>query len=746
MTRLQTAAALALFALSGAAGLMYEASWTRQLGLLLGFTERAAAVALAAWFLGVALGSWLGGRWSATMRRPLAGYAVAELVAAGWALVVPPLLGLVGRLPTSAGFAVTAAACMLVLLPATCALGVTLPMLAQHLSPRGRRPGMVSRAYGLNLGGGVAGLLGATFGLLVGVGVQGTAVLAAAISVACGVAALLLARAGATAEAGDEAQVPRQPVSARWYAVAVLSGAGTMALQVLYLRLFARTLHNSSYTFGAVVAAFLAALALGSWRAARSGLPPRRLVARASALVAVLVPTSVLVFAAVTRFGALEPAGGFGVYVAAVLGLVGIIVMPPVTAAGMLLPAAWTAAQNEAGRSGEPVGRLASANTLAAAAGALVTGVVLLGWIGLWGCFTGVVAAYLVVALASRPRGLSLTTGGAGLTAATLALVALMNGVPAALQPDDEQTLATWDTTGGLIQVTQKGTNRRLRRDTHYLMGDSANSDSERNQGHMALLLHPRPRRALFLGLATGITASAVLDHQQVASTDVVELVPEVVLASRMFAAHNGRLHDDGRVRVHVDDARHYLRVYDGPGYDVIVSDLFVPWQSRTGYLYTVEHYQAASRHLAEGGVFVQWICLRQVGRGELGLIARSLQQAFPHVSVWREPAQPRKVGLAGSHTPLALSRAELTRRMAALAHPFGTRAAPRRRAAGLMARYLGSWPPGAAGPLNTDEVPLVEFHAPRTHRQIRRPLAQRLLMFQRKVFSRLPRPVVLTR
>ena len=52
---------------------------------------------------------------------------------------------------------------------------------------------------------------------------------------------------------------------------------------------------------------------------------------------------------------------------------------------------------------------------------------------------------------------------------------------------------------------------------------------------------------------------------------------------------------DDPRVTVVVDDARHYLARTD-LRFDVIVSDLFVPWESRTGYLYTVEHYRAARR------------------------------------------------------------------------------------------------------------------------------------------------------
>jgi hypothetical protein len=52
--------------------------------------------------------------------------------------------------------------------------------------------------------------------------------------------------------------------------LAGMSGFGTLALEVLYLRLFSLVFHNSTYTFGVVLAVFLIALALGAWLA--SGL------------------------------------------------------------------------------------------------------------------------------------------------------------------------------------------------------------------------------------------------------------------------------------------------------------------------------------------------------------------------------------------------------------------------------------------------------------------------------------------
>ncbi len=63
---------------SGAAGLMYQLLWMRQLGLLFGNTSQAAAVTFAAFFAGLGAGSWWWGRRAGGHERPLRLYARLE--------------------------------------------------------------------------------------------------------------------------------------------------------------------------------------------------------------------------------------------------------------------------------------------------------------------------------------------------------------------------------------------------------------------------------------------------------------------------------------------------------------------------------------------------------------------------------------------------------------------------------------------------------------------------------------------
>ena len=166
-----------------------------------------------------------------------------------------------------------------------------------------------------------------------------------------------------------------------------------------------------------------------------------------------------------------------------------------------------------------------------------------------------------------------------------------------------------WPTAYGLFDVVRDADGElSLRQDRQYVHGSTIGADSERRQGHLPLLLHPAPKRTLFLGLGSGLTSSVVDLHPEVETGEICELVPEVVEAARLFI-------DDGPKRtVVVNDARHHLAA-SPDRFDVIVGDLFFPWHSGTGYLYTVEHFRAGRERLADDGIFAQRLALYQGGR-----------------------------------------------------------------------------------------------------------------------------------
>ena len=711
-----------LFFLSGVAALAYEASWSRLVGLVLGNTAEAAALVLAGYFAGLAAGQLLGG-FLAERVRPFIGYGLAELLPPAWAALVPTLLPLVGTADGTirdAPPALRAAWCFAVLLPATAALGSTLPFMAAYVTSRGGSGRQVALAYGLNTAGGLVGLVAATAFLLVTVGVRTTGYSAAGVSAVCGVAACVLV--GSRRSLPAVSTKPNDAIEGTrrlCYFVAAVSGFGTLGLEVLYTRLFALVFHNSSYTFGAVVAVFLAGLSVGALLASALGLrvSRRSSVAVIATLGGVAVAASVVLFLRLTGLRYFSEGDTFGDYLTHSLGLTTAVVLPPATLLGVLLPTVLSAA----GGSGKVVGRITAVNTAAAVAGALAAGFLFPQWVGIWESFGlfalvfGLTGAGLLYA-----RGRVVVATGAGVITAVSVTVAA-SGQAFVQQPPGEELLRRWNSAYGWIDVVRNSKTDALsvRQNLHYRHGSTGSSAArEYRQGRLPLLLHPNPGDVAFLGLGTGLTAASVVSDRDVKRAVVVELIPEVVEASRLLTASNLGVVDNPKVEVRVDDARHYLG-HTERTFEVVVSDLFVPWESRAGYLYTVEFYETVRKRLKPGGLFCQWLALYQVGPADFELIADSFAVAFPTVSLWWGQLDPQFpiVALVGTTGPLELDRDRLSARAAAQGEsPLGMDF-DLVDWSDLTHRFIGCWPARPGVVLNTDEHPRLEFQAPVSQR-----------------------------
>ncbi len=169
----------------------------------------------------------------------------------------------------------------------------------------------------------------------------------------------------------------------------------------------------------------------------------------------------------------------------------------------------------------------------------------------------------------------------------------------------------------------------RLRIDNRQQEGSSSTLRVDGRQALLPVLLHPAPKHALFLGLGTGVTASAAAEDPGL-EVDAVELLPEVISASRHFTQVFERSTPNPHLHLIAADARRYVRASERR-YDVIVSDNFHPARSGSGSLYTVEHFQAVHDRLATDGVFCQWLPLHQLDNETLRSIVQSFLVAFPH-------------------------------------------------------------------------------------------------------------------
>lgn len=721
-----------LFFLSGAAALAYQVVWTRQLSFIFGSTAQAAALVIAVFFTGIAVGSWFWGRRVA--RHPLrtfgwleVGVGITALAHFGlydiyqsvypalyaWSDVVPGLE--IGGRMLIAG---------VVLFPASFLMGGTLPAMAEviaevNLAKSG------SMLYAINTLGGASGAFAAGFIFPPVFGFTVTYLIAVAIDLSVGGAALLRSR-GQTAR---PIRFPRPSAASRprtvMWIVAFGSGAATLGVEIVWTRLFAQVLQNSAYTYAIVLSAFLVALACGALIAR---LLATRLYSTAPTVLASLLLLSALV--AVTSpwvftwatGGALSigDQANFVGYIFTVLRVAALVILVPGAILGAVLPFLIRFVQSERATAGQVLGRLVMVNTVGAVLGALATGFVLLPSVGTWGALLVIATIYCVLALLLAIDRQAPIAAGALAAAGAVALVA-WTPPPAhtvRLINLEEQLIAVREGAQATVTVIGQGSHRALRVNNSYTLGGTRSQDSERTQALLPLALHGEADSVFALGMGTGITAGGALTYP-ISRLLVCELIDDVVLLARdHFEPWTNNLFADGRVEIQAEDGRICLS-RSQETFDVIVSDLFTPWQAGTGNVYTLEHFATARQRLNADGIFVQWIPLYQVSEKEFGSLAHTMSEVFDQVTVWRGDFFPSRsiVALVGHTSDRVLDPA------APFGLPRGSDLSAAEAQAALLRMYVGNVGHSgvfAEAPVNTDSSAFIEYSAPRTQRAVR--------------------------
>ncbi|HEY8122429.1 MAG TPA: hypothetical protein VII78_13995, partial [Myxococcota bacterium] len=733
----------ALFALSGVAALIVQTLWLRELRLALGGASAAISATLAALVIGQAGGARLGERVAQRATNPLRAFGALTAFAALASLATPHLLGATtalldtqyaALLPHPALLTLArGAVALLATLPATLALGALAPALfAATLGGPRTLAGTGVGLYALNALGGAAGAALATFVLMERLGLRG--------SLACGAALLAIGGAGALAASRRAGRVPPvalastepgasdaaahsalPPALPRWLLqLAALSGFGSFAAQALFAQALGRVSNASGYAFGAVLVVALTCIGLGAlfiYSRSRRARPQL-------ALGVALAVTGGACFAFPAAFGAAT--GGLAglavpdpwpAYLLAFVALAVATTAPVLLPAACVFPSLLAAAALFSPRSGRGFAavsaRLLAWNALGAGAGALLAPSVLVPVLGLWGAIAFIGAAYLLgslrpIARAASPRFALY----AALLGALIFVVVRPGAQPASRVPPGARLVALEESAAGLVAVLEVDGGLALQLDNHYLLGGARDRVRQERQGHLPLLLHPNPERVLFLGSATGSSASAALAHTP-ASITLVEIVPGVARAARRwFRGENRGVYDDPRTRVVVDDARSFLRA-SPERFDVIVGDLFVPWQAGAGSLYSAEHFANARARLAGGGVFCQWLPLYQLTGQEFGIAVDSFAHAFPTPEIFRGDFYGTSpiaalCGRKGAERPedWLAPRALAGSHDRWLAHPSG-----------VASLYVGRARASELGALReTDAAPVLEFLAARSH------------------------------
>ena len=734
--------------LSGACALVYEVVWVRELTLILGITSYAVSIVLAAFMAGLALGSYLFGRFALRATRVLRLYGLLELGIGASALLLP--LGFAGLkagyasvyeqlAPHPALFVVVRFALLAGLLAVPCTfMGGTIAVLSkfQSRSPHslGRDVGLL---YALNTLGAVVGCVLAGFVLIEALGLRGTTLLAAAANLGIGLASLGASR---LVEPRLQPVTPRpradsetgEPLAWVGLVVFTISGFCALGYEVLWSRTLAFYLHNSTYAFTAMLASFLLGIGLGSllfnrW-VDRTRFPSLGLaltqagIAVLSVLAVRLYPSLPVVVDWVQRATALD---AWWKALAIQAMQASLILLPPTLLMGLAFPLAvrlYAASPRTVSRD---VGVLYAGNTLGSIAGSLSMGFVLLPRLGLIGSFRlliaiNLVAAFLVVLTRPEiPRRRAIAAAGVA------ALPLLAWGLP----PDlfigafQRNAVVLFYRDGVADTVMVKADPRNPRRrglffsDGRGTAGTYTNREN-RIYGHLPLLLHGDAQRVLSIGFGVGNTLAAIATHPEVREIDAVELSPNVLAAAPFFPT-NDRVYEDPRVRFHVQDGRNYLLGVDEK-YDVIQLEPPEIHTNGVVHLYTREFYDLARERLASGGLICQWANVNMIPIRAQKLLIRAFLEVFPSGTVWAPRQGTDSILLIGGREALRIDYGDFRRGFDV---PPVRRDLLRNADVETPVQLLADFKLGAAGarafaadvPVITDDRTIVDFSAPRS-------------------------------
>ncbi len=666
-------ALLLLFVGSGCAALIYEVVWFQLLQLVIGSSAVSLGVLLGTFMGGMCLGSLLLARFVSIREHPLRVYAYLELTIGAFGLLILFGMPLVAKFYTAVagsgvlGILLRGIAAGICLLPPTLLMGATLPAMSRWVESPPRGVAWLGFFYGGNIAGGVIGCLVAGFYLLRVHDMAIATYAAVVLNVLVAGLALFIARLTThDAPAAVKGKVERAAGATAVYVTIAISGMTALAAEVIWTRMLSLLFGGTTYTFSLILAVFLFGLGIGSSvgsAIARSVERPRLALGWCQMLLCAAIAWTGYMLTQSLPYWPINPSMNASQdqfpwlvfqmdFVRALWAM-----LPGAILWGASFPLALASVATAGKDPGRLVGGVYAANTLGAIVGSLGGSLLMVIWLG---SQRSQVALVLLSALAGLLMLEPEYSGADGRKrrfqyAGTLLLIAAMGG--AVLLARSIKPLPDILVAYGRYAATRVGTadviymgegwnasvavTRLSNGVLNYHNAGKVQASSEpqdmrlqRMLGHLTTLLND-PKSALVIGCGAGVTAGAVsIDPklQQMTIAEIEPLVPKVV--STYFAEHNFDVVRNPKVRIQIDDARHYL-LTTGEKFDSITSDPLDPWVKGAAMLYTKEFFEEVKEHLNPGGVVTLFVQLYESNTRAVKSEIATFLEAFPYGVVW---------------------------------------------------------------------------------------------------------------
>ncbi|MBU0744534.1 MAG: fused MFS/spermidine synthase [Gammaproteobacteria bacterium] len=685
-----------IYFVSGACSLIDQVVWVRLIKLTLGNTVYATSIVVSVFLGGLALGALIMSRYSDRVVRHLQLYALLETLVTISALSLPFGLKLANNFyvwfyqtyqPSHAQLLFTQViiSTSLLLVP-TMLMGSTLPLLGRFVTALEREAGhLVGKLYALNTLGAAVGCFLAGFVLIRLVGVMGTLYTAAILNLLVASGGWFLSSRFLRNIVEEQLEiVPTQSANIitlkttdiKFYVLVLaffLQGLISIGYELLWMRSIVHLLGGFTYVFSAVLTVYLLGnmigVGIGSKLSKRLKEPAvgfaitlsvlglfgiLYLLLLVSWITKVLPHLNNLVFNAIyswspALFSTIKP-----LLQSVFLFLVPAIIM------GIGFPLALQAWTNHMHKVGQSTGTAYGVNTIGAVIGGILTGFVLIPFLGLelsisilglMGIWIGCIMYIMFTRGLKEKFYLGLRPGVVGkwafvgvaviLTISTVRTSSSLFNVVIAMSPFASNNLELVAVKEGLtttvslhknleddtLQLYSSGQN--IAGDNYFLRGD------QKVLGHFGIFLNSKAKRVLSVGFGSGETTACLAMHN-LEQIDCVEIALEVVDVSLKFFKHinlGDKLND--KINMIYMDAKNYIHLTDNK-YDVIINDSIHPQLfAENASLYTKEYFESAREHLNKEGMIISWLPLYDMSTSAFNSIIGTLMDVFPHVTVW---------------------------------------------------------------------------------------------------------------
>jgi spermidine synthase len=482
------------------------------------------------------------------------------------------------------------------LLPPTVLMGATLPAISRWVKATPDGISWLGFFYGGNIAGGVAGCVLAGFYLLRVFDVTTATLVAVAINAL--VAAIAWALAGRTAYEADAATLPhagsRPAGHPAVHVTIALSGLTALSAEVIWTRLLSLHFGATVYTFALILAVFLVGLGIGSTvgaTLARDIASPKRALGWCQLLLCAAIAWAAYELTESLPYWPINPYIATTPWFTLQLDLVRCfwVVLPGAILWGASFPLALAAVATTEQDAARLAGGVYAANTVGAIVGSLAMSFVLVPWIGsshseqvliiasalsalilLEPSFAGAADAGSGVPGTSRWNiggtiVLALAMVGAGLLARSvhpLPGLLVAYGRYSATRVGQADIIYVGEGLNASVAVSQLSNGVLNYHNAGKVQASSEPQDMrlQRMLGHLTTLVPKKSDAVVVIGCGAGVTAGAVsidpaVEHETIA--EIEPLVPRVV--STYFSEHNFDVVRNPKVRVQVDDARHFV-------------------------------------------------------------------------------------------------------------------------------------------------------------------------------------------